>query len=167
MVLSKHGGNLRGASLTCASSFVPSVGGVPCARTNTTSKPTAFEVTSKRRKGFPSETNVKRGERVVGGRKELLEKLGRNDPCPCGSGRRFQTLLHAQRGVRRFRSRLLLLGRRCGVVQGRPVDALCQPPNKQLQRTVKRHRVRAASGPFHYALAARWTAPRAAAELRR
>ncbi|WP_425594598.1 SEC-C metal-binding domain-containing protein [Qipengyuania vesicularis] len=24
---------------------------------------------------------------------ELLEKLGRNDPCPCGSGKRFQTLL--------------------------------------------------------------------------
>jgi len=87
-----------------------SVGGVPCARTNTTSKPTAFEVTSKRRKGFPSETNVKRGERVVGGRKELLEKLGRNDPCPCGSGRRFQTLLHAHRRVRRLRPRLLLLG---------------------------------------------------------
>jgi uncharacterized protein YecA (UPF0149 family) len=48
---------------------------------------------SKRRKGFPSETRVKRGRRVVGGQKELLEKLGRNDLCPCGSGRRFQTLL--------------------------------------------------------------------------
>ena len=35
---------------------------------------------SKRRKGFPSETQVKRGDRVVGGHKELLEKLGRNDP---------------------------------------------------------------------------------------
>jgi hypothetical protein len=22
--------------------------------------------------------------------KELLEKLGRNDPCPCGSGKRFK-----------------------------------------------------------------------------
>ncbi|WP_235017027.1 SEC-C metal-binding domain-containing protein [Tistlia consotensis] len=22
-----------------------------------------------------------------------MEKLGRNDPCPCGSGRRFQGLL--------------------------------------------------------------------------
>ena len=29
--------------------------------------------------------------------------------------------------------------------------ALCQPPNKQLQRTVIRHRVRAANAPFHYA----------------
>jgi hypothetical protein len=36
---------------------------------------------------------VKRGERVVHGDKELVEKLGRNDPCPCGSGRRFQGLL--------------------------------------------------------------------------
>jgi uncharacterized protein YecA (UPF0149 family) len=53
----------------------------------------AFEVTSKRRKGFPSETHVKRGLRVVHGDKELLEKLGRNDLCPCGSGRRFQTVL--------------------------------------------------------------------------
>jgi uncharacterized protein YecA (UPF0149 family) len=57
----------------------------------------AFEVTSKRRKGFPSETGVKRGDRVVGGTKELAEKLGRNDPCPCGSTKPFQTLLHAQR----------------------------------------------------------------------
>jgi uncharacterized protein YecA (UPF0149 family) len=23
--------------------------------------------------------------------------LGRNDPCPCGSSRRFQALLHAER----------------------------------------------------------------------
>jgi len=52
---------------------------------------------SKRRKGFPSETQVKRGDRVVRGGKELVEKLGRNDPCPCGSGRSFQALLHAQR----------------------------------------------------------------------
>jgi hypothetical protein len=45
--------------------------------------------------------------------------------------------------------------------------ALCQPPNKQLERTVTRRRGRAASAPFHYALAARWTAQRAAAQLRR
>ena len=48
-----------------------------------------FEITSKRRKGFPSETQVRRGARVVHGNKELSEKLGRNDLCPCGSGRRF------------------------------------------------------------------------------
>jgi SEC-C motif len=57
----------------------------------------AFEITSKRRKGFPSESGVKRGDRVVRGTKELVEKLGRNDPCPCGSARPFQTLLPAQR----------------------------------------------------------------------
>ena len=57
----------------------------------------AFEVTSKRRKGFPSEARVKRGDRVVRGGKELVEKLGRNDPCPCGSGSLFQALLPAQR----------------------------------------------------------------------
>ena len=40
--------------------------------------------------GYPSETHVKRGPRALcGGEKELLEKLGASDPCPCGSGRRF------------------------------------------------------------------------------
>jgi uncharacterized protein YecA (UPF0149 family) len=53
----------------------------------------AFERTAKRRKGFPSETCVKRGDRTVGGGKELIEKLGRNDLCPCGSRRLFQALL--------------------------------------------------------------------------
>ena len=50
---------------------------------------THYEITSKRRKGFPSETQVKRGVRVVHGNKELYEKLGRNDLCPCGSNRSF------------------------------------------------------------------------------
>ncbi len=50
-----------------------------------------FERTSKRRKGFPSETQVKRGVRIVRGFKELIEKLGRNDPCPCGSTRKFKS----------------------------------------------------------------------------
>jgi len=57
----------------------------------------AFEVTSKRRKGFPSETRVKRGVRIVHGDKELIEKLGRKDPCPCGSARLFQELLSEDR----------------------------------------------------------------------
>ncbi|HTO64657.1 MAG TPA: SEC-C metal-binding domain-containing protein [Bradyrhizobium sp.] len=52
----------------------------------------------KRRKSYPSETQVGRGRRFVHGDVELVEKLGRNDLCPCGSGRRFQGLLH---GVRR------------------------------------------------------------------
>jgi len=34
----------------------------------------AFEVTSKRRKGYPSETRVKRGDRTVHGNKELLPR---------------------------------------------------------------------------------------------
>jgi uncharacterized protein YecA (UPF0149 family) len=48
-----------------------------------------FEITSKRRRGYPSEIQVKRGVRIVHGYKELREKLGRKDPCPCGSGRSF------------------------------------------------------------------------------
>jgi SEC-C motif-containing protein len=63
----------------------------PGSATRTSSR---FEPMSKRRHGFPSETHVKRGERAVkGGEKELEERLGGNDPCPCGSGRRFQALL--------------------------------------------------------------------------
>ncbi|MGZ8901481.1 MAG: SEC-C metal-binding domain-containing protein [Limisphaerales bacterium] len=54
-----------------------------------------FERTSKRRKGFPSETRVKRGVRIVHGHKLLVEKLGRNDLCPCGSNLRFQEVLSA------------------------------------------------------------------------
>lgn len=49
-----------------------------------------FETMNKRRKGFPSETKVKRGVRIVHGSKELTEKLGRNDLCPCGSRKRFK-----------------------------------------------------------------------------
>jgi uncharacterized protein YecA (UPF0149 family) len=45
---------------------------------------------SKRRLGFPSETQVKRGVRVVHGDKELVEKVGHNDLCPSGSGKRFK-----------------------------------------------------------------------------
>jgi len=74
-------------------------GGVPC--NTTTNSPTnpPFTRSSKRRKGFPSETHVKRGNRVVHGDKELLEKLGRSDPCPCGSGRSFQELLPEVRPI--------------------------------------------------------------------
>jgi hypothetical protein len=53
---------------------------------------------SKRRRGFPSESKVKRGRRTIkGGETELFERLGNNDPCPCGSGRRFQALLPQRR----------------------------------------------------------------------
>ncbi len=54
--------------------------------------------------GYPSQTHVRRGDRVVQGDKELIEKLGRNDLCPCGSNRRFQELLHDFRRIRRERA---------------------------------------------------------------
>ena len=57
-----------------------------CDTNTSTTKTTAFEPMSKRRRGFPSETHVKCGLRIVHGDKQLEEKLGRNDPCPCGSG---------------------------------------------------------------------------------
>ena len=65
---------------------------------------------SKRRRGYPSETSVKRGVRIVHGDKYLSEKLGRNDPCPCGSGRRFQIVLPQVRALRRFATGPLFLG---------------------------------------------------------
>jgi hypothetical protein len=50
---------------------------VPCPGKITTSKTClAFETSSKRRRSFPSETRVKRGDRVVHGDVELIEKLG-------------------------------------------------------------------------------------------
>ncbi|MEH1775125.1 SEC-C metal-binding domain-containing protein [Nostoc sp.] len=53
----------------------------------------AFEPSSKRRRGYPSEKAVKRGNHLVHGDKELQEKLGNNDLCLCGSGRSFQKVL--------------------------------------------------------------------------
>jgi len=49
-----------------------------------------FEPMSKRRRGYPSESKVKVGVRIVHDDKLLVEKLGRNDLCPCGSGQRFK-----------------------------------------------------------------------------
>ena len=76
--------------------------------TSPTSRP--FEVTSKRRKPYPSETRVKRGVRIVHGDVEPQEKLGRNDLCVCGSERRFQEMRHAGRPLRRLRPGRLLSG---------------------------------------------------------
>lgn len=95
-------------------------GGASCDANYISSIP--FEPTSKRRKGFPSETKVKCGHRIVHGKKELREKLGRNDLCPCGSTRRFQELLYEKEAVRRFTTKLLLLGTN-------------RSPNKELNRT--------------------------------
>jgi uncharacterized protein YecA (UPF0149 family) len=38
---------------------------------------------------IPPKRASSRAFQVVHGDKELVEKLGRNDLCPCGSGRRF------------------------------------------------------------------------------
>jgi len=54
---------------------------------------------SKRRRGYPSETKVRKGIRIVNGDKFLEEKLGRNDLCPCGSMKLFQELLHESRQI--------------------------------------------------------------------
>jgi uncharacterized protein YchJ len=71
----------------------------PCRPNIPSTSYTAFERSSKRRRGFPSEVHVKRGQRIVHTNKDLIEKVGRNDPCPCGSGRRFQEMLYAHRPI--------------------------------------------------------------------
>ena len=86
---------------------------------------TAFERTSKRRKGFPSETKVKHGSRGVHGDQELLEKLGRDDPCTCGSGRRFQALLPPRRPLRWLGARPLLFASRAERTRDLPSIRWC------------------------------------------
>jgi hypothetical protein len=109
----------RAVAIIRTPQFSEGYGGVPCDSTRSTSKPSAFEITRKRRKRFSSEARVKRGDRVVPGNKEPIEKLGRNDPCPCGSGGRFQALLHAFWRIRWQRSGLLLLVRQDELYRGR------------------------------------------------
>lgn len=69
-----------------------------------------FEPMSKRRRGYPSETQVKRGVRIVHGNKLLEEKLGRNDLCPCGSGRRFKKCCLKKGCLRRREPAVLFSG---------------------------------------------------------
>ena len=74
----------------CGGGHVPNPEAVWQSAANTSANSTAFERTSKRRKGFPSETRVRRGTRVVHGDKELLEKLGRNDCAPAAPDAGFK-----------------------------------------------------------------------------
>jgi hypothetical protein len=72
---------------------------------------------------------VKRGDRIIGNGKELIERLGRNDPCPCGSERRFQTVMYARRRFRWVGPRLLpsRLTSRFGAPSAAPIgrDDVC------------------------------------------
>lgn len=51
---------------------------------------------------------------MVHGNKELVEKLGRNDPCPCGSQKSFQKVSHAKRPVSMARSAIIISGNNNG-----------------------------------------------------
>jgi uncharacterized protein YchJ len=62
------------------------------------------EPSSKRRRGSHPRLTSGGGFRVVHGDKDLSEKLGRNDACPCGSGHKFQEVLHAVWALRRCRT---------------------------------------------------------------
>lgn len=49
------------------------------------------EPMSKRRRGFPSENHVTTTGGTTNQGEEFIEKLGRKDPCPCGSGKKFSS----------------------------------------------------------------------------
>ncbi|QDU88984.1 hypothetical protein Pla175_23680 [Pirellulimonas nuda] len=94
-VVDKHIGDFmlrtraaNGLSSQASANPLPHQGVLPCPSNPNANTP--FEPMSKRRRGYPSETRVKVGVRVVHGDKLLEEKLGRNDSCPCGSGQRFK-----------------------------------------------------------------------------
>ena len=70
----------------------------------------AFEITSKRRKGFPSETKVKRGERIVHVCKRPHREARAQGSLPVRVDQALQELLHAQRSIRWHQPSSLLLG---------------------------------------------------------
>ncbi len=76
---------------------------------------------SKRRKGYPSERQVKRGLRIVHGDKQLEEKLGRSDLCPCGSGKRFKRCCLSKGCFRRSEPSFIFFQRmKCSIPTLRP-----------------------------------------------
>jgi len=75
---------------------------------------------------------VKRGNRIVHGDKELIEKLGRNDPCPCGSGRSFQELLPKVRQISMEASATTLAGEVYGAASVAPNVLRGLPPKMTL-----------------------------------
>jgi hypothetical protein len=66
-----------------------------------------IEISSKRRRGFPSETQVKRGARVVHGNKELIRKARPQRPLPLRFNKTIQELLYAHKPFRRHNPRSL------------------------------------------------------------
>jgi hypothetical protein len=78
----------------------------------------------------------------------LTEKLGRNDLCPCGSGRRFQTLLHGIRTLRRHQPRLLFSGSdEASAQHSKPLTVRLRPT------PATRVRLKETNRQAHYALA--------------
>jgi len=95
-------------------------GGVSCDVTMISTTSRAFEVSRKRRRGLSlgDPHRARRPHRARG--QGAHRKLGRNDLCPCGSGRRFQTVLPALGPLRRQRTKplCLRLRRDCECIPG-------------------------------------------------
>jgi len=85
--------------------FSDSYGRLSC-ETNTSTNNPAFERSCKRRKGYPSETKVKRGTRVVTAKKNS-SKNSDATPVPVWLRRCFQALLPSHRQIRRHQPRPL------------------------------------------------------------
>ena len=72
---------------------------------------TSFRAVWQAPPGVPSsEARVKRGNRIVGVDTALVEKLGRNDLCPCGSAPPLSAAAAGEPAVSRSAGRLLRLG---------------------------------------------------------
>jgi hypothetical protein len=101
---------------------------VPCASTKSFPS-AAFEVMSKRRKGYPSEQRVKRGSRVVHGGKEFIRKAGPQRPVPVRVRAAIQEVLSEIGTPRWFRSSSLRkMKMSSGSCAARPADEFrCVP----------------------------------------
>jgi hypothetical protein len=102
------------------------LGGRPCTEITTLRRP--FEPTSKRRRGFPlASPTSSAATGSSASTPELTEKLGRDDPCPCGSGQRFSPVLSQHRPVRRHARELL---------RARPSPVAEHPPRLRWVRSI-------------------------------
>lgn len=70
---------------------------------------------------------------------ELVEKLGRNDPCPCGSGKRFQDLLPERRPLSTGPNGMTIGGEGGGL----------EPDDLRLDRHCEEHSDEAIQSPDH------------------
>lgn len=98
---------------------------------------------------------MKRGLRFVRGDKELVERLGRRDLCPCNSGKRFQGMLPWLGPVSTVQNATTIGETECvpGPVSGRGRISVDRSDSERPRILVKEHR---ASRVVRWNGSARW-----------